>query len=174
MSQISSVIVWKGESWINSPKTPAIWVQLKCVSETQTQLMIWQTRPTTVSLEIHSHYFPVRSLDADTQTIIVYVYISRGPNKWKAEISSTCFDFGIYNRDPGKPQRSFPSFVDKLPNQFPVFGSLLDMSFSRTACTATALTSFSYGSFYMWRNRGGKFAELIRTQTLHRILSKQN
>lgn len=70
-----------------------------------------------------------------------------GFNKWKVKISSKGFDFCSYNCDPDKWKRSFPSFVDKLPNKLPVFSSLLDTNFPRTMCTAKAPTSFSYGHF---------------------------
>lgn len=73
-----------------------------------------------------------------------------GLNKWKVKISSKCLDSCSYNCDPDQWKRSFPSFVDKLPNQFPVFSSLLDMNFPRTLCTTKALTSFSFGSFHMF------------------------
>lgn len=85
-----------------------------------------------------------------------------GLHKWKVKISSKCFDL---NCDPDQWERSFPSFVDKLPNQFPVFSTLLDMNFPRTLCTTKALTPFSYGSFHMWRNRGQTFMLLLKPNT---------
>lgn len=51
-----------------------------------------------------------------------------GLHKWKVKISSKCLDL---NCDPDQWKRSFPSFVDKLPNRFPVFNTLLDMNFPR-------------------------------------------
>ena len=76
---------------------------------------------------------------------IIRVYVF----ELKVKISSKCFVFvKLHNRDPDKPKRSLPSFVDKLPEQFPVCSTLLDTSFPRTVCTATALTSFSYGSLH--------------------------
>lgn len=55
-----------------------------CLSELQAQLIIWQTP---VSLEIHKYNSTLSyvELDADTWTIIVFVYISLGLTSEKSK-----------------------------------------------------------------------------------------
>lgn len=147
------------------------------VSELQAKLMMWRTR-----LEAHSGCFPARCRcrHAGTWTIMVSVYISLGFTSEKPKFPQNVLIFSqLQPRDPDKPKRSFPSFVDKLPTQFPVFGSLLDKSFPRTASTTRALTSASHRSFHTWHGEGervscGRFRHKHSTTASAKLRLKQN
>lgn len=58
-----------------------------CLSELRALLIIWQTRQTPVTLEIHKYNSTLSyvELDADTWTIIVFVYISLGLTSEKSK-----------------------------------------------------------------------------------------
>lgn len=114
------------------------WGHNKCVSELQAQLLLRQTRGTTLS-----HCFP-----AWWQIRWYENHLRQHPpglNKWK--VKTECFDFCSYNCDPGERAGSLPSFVDKLPNRFPVFSSLLDMNFPRPVARPRLWPHFHTGHF---------------------------
>lgn len=68
----------------------------------------------------------------NTWAIIVSVYISLCLTSEKSKFPPSVLIFSSSNCDPEQWKRSLPSFVDKLPNWFPVFSSLSDTSFPRT------------------------------------------
>lgn len=84
----------------------------------------------TVGLETQTQ--PCVEFGVNIWAIIVSVYISLCLTSEKSKFPPSVMIFSSSNCDPDQWKRSLPSFVDKLPNRFPVFSSLSDTSFPRT------------------------------------------
>lgn len=116
-------------------------------------------------------------LNSGTWSIIFCVYISP---RYRVKNKNFLWVFWLLQlqmRPWHREKRSFPSFVDKLPHQFPVFSSLLDTSFPRTVCTLKVLTSFPMGRFTHTHTHFDTTEERISwliQQPPHCILSKRS
>lgn len=117
-------------------------------------------------------------LNSGTWSIIFCVYISP---RYRVKSKNFLWVFWLLQlqmRPWHREKRSFPSFVDKLPHQFPVFSSLLDTSFPRTVCTLKVLTSFPMGRFThththtLWHNRRENFMADSTASALYFIKEK--